>query len=309
MALQKQKHQYSHHNPVLLEPVLAQLSPQPGERYLDLTAGYGGHASAVISATQSPNLAVLVDRDPNAIRELKMLDFGTKGEPTLVNKSFLEAAEDLKQKGQRFNLILMDLGVSSPQLDIAERGFSFKNDGPLDMRMDERLAVTAADIVNTYTEEELAQTIKTYGEEPRAKAVAKAIVDARPLSSTKELAEVVAKSLRRPRGKTHPATRTFQALRIVVNDELAQLERTLPILLELLEEGGRVAIITFHSLEDRTVKQFFKEASSYGYEATLELLTKKPIQGANDDVLNPRARSAKLRAAAKINTHPNERRR
>ena len=180
-------------------------------------------------------------------------------------------------------------------------------DGPLDMRMDTNQAVTAADIVNKSSESELISILKQFGEEPKAQAIAKAIVNARPLERTTELSELVASTYRRRRGKTHPATRTFQALRLAVNEELRQLELTLPYLPELLEDGGRVAVITFHSLEDRIVKRFMKEQSSSGYEATLRLLNKKPIEGAVEDVLNPRARSAKLRAAAKINTHPNER--
>lgn len=201
-------------------------------------------------------------------------------------------------------MILLDLGVSSPQFDKAERGFSFRFEATLDMRMDQSQDLTAAETVNRYSEKDLSRIIRHYGEESptRAHRIARAIVMKRakqPFKTTTELANLIA-SLSPRWSKIHPATRTFQALRIETNDELGQIERTLPQLVQLLKPGGRVAVISFHSLEDRLVKDFFKEQLNAGYEADLTVLTKHPIPG-TDDVYNPRARSAKLRAAAKIN--------
>ncbi len=286
------------HVPVLLADTLAMLKPQPGESYLDLTVGYGGHASKVLEATDNYPGAVLVDRDENAIATLQA--FEGKG-ARLVHQDFVAAATQLASEPARFDMILVDLGVSSPQLDRAERGFSFQNDGPLDMRMDPSLDQTAADIVNHRSEKDLYRILLEYGEENRgfAKRIAKAIVRNRPFSTTKELADLILHEHRGKWQRTHPATRTFQALRIATNDELRQVEDLLPLLPQLLQPGGRVAIISFHSLEDRLVKRYFKEQAQAGYEAELELLTKKPIDGAISDVHNPRSRSAKLRVAVK----------
>ena len=219
-----------------------------------------------------------------------------------MHTDFASAAERLASDGERYDVIVVDLGVSSPQLDHDARGFSFMQAGPLDMRMDQRQAMTAEQIVNHMAEAELARLIVRYGEEPPAKArrYAAAICAARPLSNTGELASVIEHATRGKRGKTHPATRTFQAVRIAVNDELTQVEQTLQLVPALLRTGGRVGVISFHSLEDRLVKRFFAEQRQAGYEAELRILTKKPIAGSYDDAYNPRARSAKLRAAAKI---------
>lgn len=287
------------HTPVLLAQTLQLLAPQKGEKYLDLTAGYGGHAQKVIDNTGAPSLAVLVDRDENAIAELQ--PFARQG-AVLLHTDFYRAAEQLVTDGKIFDIILLDLGVSSPQLDNAVRGFSFALGGPLDMRMDNRQTTTAADLVNTLRENQLADIIYRYGEEPKSRQIARAIVAARPITTTEKLAEVVAKSSRWGRSKVHPATRTFQALRIAVNKELELLEQTLSLLPQLVAPGGRLAIISFHSLEDRIVKHFFKDLTEAGYEAQFTSLTKKPVSGATEDVSNPRARSAKLRAVAKINT-------
>lgn len=291
-------HHNNSHQPVLLTAVERILAPKTNESYLDLTAGYGGHARQILEQTGNPAKLTLVDRDHNALASLS--DLSANG-ARLIHQDFASAATDLLAKGESFDMILVDLGVSSPHLDNAQRGFSFQTDAPLDMRMDVRQSVTAETIVNQSSEEELVRILKNYGEEPRARRIAAAIVAARPLTNTLQLADVVSKLYGR-RGKTHPATRTFQALRIAVNDELGQLEKLLPHIPDLLNIGGRAAIISFHSLEDRLVKQFFATESKAGYEARLQLLTKKPIQGATDDVLNPRARSAKLRAVVKINT-------
>ena len=286
------------HQPVLLPEVLHVLAPKQDESYLDLTAGYGGHAGAVLDATGVPSKAVLVDRDENAIAELR--PFVGHG-ATLLHTDFYQAAQQLAGEGRRFDMILLDLGVSSPQLDRAERGFSIVQAGPLDMRMDAREPRTAADLVNKMSEAELADLIYKYGEEPKSRQIAKAIVRDRPFTTTDQLAATVANATRWGRSRIHPATRTFQALRIALNRELELLEQTLALLPQLLAPGGRLAIISFHSLEDRIVKHFFKELTEAGYEATFSSLTKKPISGATDDVHNPRARSAKLRAVVKIN--------
>lgn len=285
------------HQPVLLQATLDILAPKRGENYLDLTAGYGGHASRVIDAIGDAHLATLVDRDDFAISALQPL---AKGGARVLKSDYAGAAQQLHEAGEQFSMILIDLGVSSPQLDIAERGFSFMQDGPLDMRMNQQEGFTAADVCNKASEDELVHILRDYGEEPHAVKVAKAIMRNRPLKTTTQLADVVTTVYRGRRGKTHPATRTFQALRIAVNQELQQLGDTLQLIPDLLKPDGRVAIISFHSLEDRMVKHFFKEEQEAGYEARLQILTKNPISGATQDVHNPRARSAKLRAAVKI---------
>lgn len=286
------------HVPVLLDATLQALAPQSGENYLDLTAGYGGHAREVLKRTDNYQDACLVDRDEFAISQLHDLK---KHGVRLLHTDFLQAARQLVEEGKRFSLILLDLGVSSPQLDFPERGFSFTHDGPLDMRMDSRQERTAAQVVNTFSEAELTRLIREYGEErpSTARRYAQAIIAHRPLTSTGALAEVIKRAHVGQWQKIHPATRTFQAIRIAVNDELGQVKATLQLLPRLLKPGGRVAVISFHSLEDRLVKRFFAEQAAAGYEAELTVLTKKPIAGATDDVHNPRARSAKLRAAVK----------
>jgi 16S rRNA (cytosine1402-N4)-methyltransferase len=293
-----QENQNHLHLPVLLEQVLEYLSPKEGESYLDLTGGYGGHASAVLEQTKNPKGSVLVDRDSNAIAELEKR-FAGQG-IGLINADFLTASQRLKAEGKRFDLILADLGVSSPHLNQASRGFSLKADGPLDMRMDQSQSLTAEQVVNTYSAEELTDILKRYGEEPKARQIASLIVNNRPVTSTSELANIVAKAWP-GHSKVHPATRTFQALRIAVNDELELLRKSLPIWMDdLLAPGGRIAIISFHSLEDRIVKQAFQEKAGDRYDANLSLLTKKPVVGSEHELVsNPRARSAKLRAAAK----------
>ncbi|HYG84123.1 MAG TPA: 16S rRNA (cytosine(1402)-N(4))-methyltransferase RsmH [Verrucomicrobiae bacterium] len=287
------------HIPVLLKSTLDVLQPQKGEKYLDLTAGYGGHARAFIAAIGDAHLATLVDRDEMAISELQPL---AQQGARLLHTDFKTAAQQLVEAGETFDIVLVDLGVSSPQLDRAERGFSFQHNGPLDMRMDQREQLTAERLVNTFSKEQLVNIIVRYGEEPPRMAgrIAEAIIRSRPHHTTAELATVIAKTYRGGYHKIHPATRTFQALRIALNNELEQVESTLPLLPQLLTPGGRVGVISFHSLEDRLVKRYFAEADAAGYEAELKLLTKKPILGATDDVHNPRSRSAKLRAAVKI---------
>ncbi|MCA9341919.1 16S rRNA (cytosine(1402)-N(4))-methyltransferase RsmH [Candidatus Saccharibacteria bacterium] len=285
------------HIPVLLDASLRLMSPKSNDRYLDLTAGLGGHARAFLSSTGSYKTACLVDRDSSAIASLNDLaKMGTR----LIHSDFLQAINQLKQEQQTFDLIMVDLGVSSPQLDKPERGFSFMRDGPLDMRMDQTSSLTAAEFINSSSHEQLVHVIVEYGEEPiaRARRYAKAIGEARPLSSTAQLAKIIADAHVGGWQRIHPATRTFQAIRIAINQELSQIEAALPILPSLLNSGGRLGIISFHSLEDRLVKQFFNDQAKSGYEAELAIVTKKPISG-TEDVHNLRARSAKLRVAVK----------
>jgi len=283
------------HVPVLLNDTLRLLNPIQGENYLDLTAGYGG---AILGQTTNYEDSCLVDRDEFAIANLSQ--FEQQG-VRLLHTDFLQAATQLIEEGKQFSLILLDLGVSSPQLDRAERGFSFTNNGPLDMRMDARQTLTAERVVNKWSRDELARIFREYGEEPHRNAhkYAQAIYLNRPLHTTEELANAIKQAYRGPWRKTHPATRVFQAIRIAVNDELGQVRQVMPLLPRLLKPGGRVGVISFHSLEDRIVKQYFAEQKASGYEAELEIVTPHPVLGETSDVHNPRSRSAKLRVAVK----------
>lgn len=287
------------HKPVMLSEVISVLNPKENESYLDLTAGYGGHADKILAATRNYKDSVLVDRDSFA---MEFLRGKYESEPIkLVNDDFYSAVLHMIECGQTFDIILADFGVSSPQLDKSERGFSFSHDGPLDMRMDQTQDFSAEQIVNHWKEKDLAELFVKYGEEKPgfSKMIAREIVHNRPFHSTKELAEFIKGKSRFSR--THPATRIFQAIRIQVNDELSIIEKTLPLIPKLLNPNGRVAIITFHSLEDRLVKNYFKEASSFGEESELQLITKTPIVAEEMELItNPRARSAKLRAARKV---------
>jgi 16S rRNA (cytosine1402-N4)-methyltransferase len=286
------------HVPVLLDATLDTLQPISGENYLDLTAGYGGHARRILGKTENYSDSVLVDRDDFAIANLS--EFSEKG-VTLLHTDFVSAARQLVEEGRQFSIILVDLGVSSPQLDQSERGFSFTKNGPLDMRMDRRQDTSAETLVNTAKKDELVRIIMRYGEEPLgfARRIAEAIVENRPITTTEELAGLIKDSHRGRWKKIHPATRTFQALRIAVNEELRQVEELLPLVPQLLKKGGRIGIISFHSLEDRLVKHYFNEQKDAGYEAELQIVTKKPLSGDIYDVHNPRSRSSKLRVAVK----------
>lgn len=284
-----------HHKPVLLSEVLQVLDPKPGESYLDLTAGYAGHASAILDVTRNYKESCLVDRDDYAVSILRE-KYSMSESVEILHMDFYDAALQLLQCGKTFDIILADFGVSSPQLDLAQRGFSFSQDGPLDMRMDRRQDFSAADIVNRYSERELVEIFEKYGEMSpgSSRKVAREIVLLRrkkKFETTSELAALV--------NREHRA-QVFQAIRIVVNDELGLIEKTLPLIPKLLKPGGRVAIITFHSLEDRLVKDYFKQESSLGEESELKLINKKPITAEHLELVsNPRARSAKLRAACK----------
>ena len=273
------------HVPVLLNDVVRLLNPKDGESYLDLTAGYGGHAGAIVERTHNYRGMTLVDRDEFA--QANLAAFVGKG-AELIHADFVSTARQLIAAGKQFDMILIDLGVSSPQLDRAERGFSFSHSGPLDMRMDRRQALAAEQVVNTYSQGEL------------ERRYAAAIIKARPLATTEDLASAILRAHVGRRQRTHPATRTFQAIRIFVNDELEQVRAIMPLLPELLSQGGRVGVISFHSLEDRIVKRYFAEQAKNGYEAELRIITKHPVDGATKDVHNPRSRSAKLRVAVKI---------
>jgi S-adenosyl-methyltransferase mraW len=287
------------HIPVLLQASLAQIRPKKGESYLDFTAGYGGHAGEFLNITKNFEDSVLVDRDENAIRTLQR--FKNEG-VELLHMDFLSAARELVKEGRKFDIILADLGVSSPQLDIAERGFSFRKDGPLDMRMNPAQEKTAADIVNFANKSELMQILIEFGEEKRgfAERIVSKIIEVRKkqrIETTTQLADLILSVHKGGWQKTHPATRTFQAIRIAVNNELQQVEEVLGLLPKLLNHGGRVGIITFHSLEDKLVKNYFKEDSKKGLESKFQIITKKPLDGAKEDANNPRARSAKLRVS------------
>jgi 16S rRNA (cytosine1402-N4)-methyltransferase len=300
------------HAPVLLAEAMAWLDPKPGGRYCDATVGAGGHALAVLERSTPDGRLVGLDRDPAALATAgaRLQRFGDR--VTLVHARFSEARAVL----ERLDMIpidgfLVDLGVSSPQLDRPERGFSFRLDGPLDMRMDPTGGETAAELLRRVDEAELTRIIREQGEERHAARVARAIIDARragPVETTGKLAAIVARALPRHEHGKNPATRTFQALRISVNDELGELERFLAVAADCLRPGGRLVVIAFHSLEDRIVKWRLRElAGKVGVggaaagPAQLRLLTKHVVVPGDDErARNPRARSARLRAAERI---------
>lgn len=285
------------HIPVLLKEVLEVLDPKEGESYVDMTAGFGGHASAVIGRTLQIKDTVLIDRDKMSIASLAK-KFGS--EPLIIHSDYLSASQELANQGRKFDLLLADLGVSSLHLDSEQRGFSFKKDGPVDMRMDLSQNLDAKQILNQWTEAEITKIISNYGEEPKARKISKKIVESRPVNTTKQLENIVLAVYEGRWRKTNPSTKTFQALRMAVNDELGQLERALPLWLQLLKPNGRIAIISFHSLEDRIIKEFFKDKSQSKFDAELSLVNKKPIVPSQKEIeINPRSRSAKLRAAVK----------
>ncbi len=302
------------HVPVLLAETIAALQLSPDARCIDGTVGGGGHAEALLKAT-APNGRLLgLDADPKAIEvaRLRLAPFGERA--VLVQGSFEQLSSLATLYGfTAVDAIVLDLGVSSLQLADAGRGFSFQAAGPLDMRFDPHNPLTAEEIVNTWKEEELADIIYRYGEEPRARRIARAIVAARPLHTTLALAEVVSRAVGGRSGRIHPATKVFQALRIRVNNELAALEAVLPQAIALLVSGGRLAVITFHSLEDRIVKHFMQQEArdcicppglptcGCGHRAVLRIVTSRPIRPSSAEVeRNPRSRSAKLRVAEKL---------
>jgi 16S rRNA (cytosine1402-N4)-methyltransferase len=302
------------HVPVLLNETLELLVTNPAGTYIDGTLGRGGHATEILKRLAPEGRLIGLDLDPEAIEETKEI-LKPYGERAIrIHGNFADMKELCKSIGvTAVDGVLLDLGVSSPQLDVAERGFSFAKDGPLDMRMDRTQGRSAADLVNEDDEETLANLIFRLGEERDSRRIARAIVLERQhgrIERTPKLAEIVERAKGGRRGPIHPATQTFQALRMAVNTELESLTAGLEAGLSMLREGGRMAVITFHSLEDRPVKEFFKrhtvkrESLQQGGEKlvydepAVRLLTKKPLTAASDEVKkNPRARSAKLRAA------------
>ena len=300
------------HVPVLLKEVIYALQPREGGIYVDGTVGAGGHAAALLTASSPSGQLYGIDQDLQALDIARRNLAPFRERVRLIHGNF----KQLTQLAQLHDIppahgILLDLGVSSMQFEQPERGFSLQNDGPLDMRMTPGRGPTAADLVNTLPEHELANLIFRYGEETQSRRIARAVVQARPLFRTSDLASVVSRAVKwrgRKKPKIHPATRTFQALRIAVNDELSVLEQGLPQALKLLRPGGRLAVISFHSLEDRIVKQFFKREAqdcicppeqlicTCRHKSIIEIITKKPISANEAEILaNPRARSAKLR--------------
>lgn len=279
---------------MLVNEVLEFLAPAPGGRFIDATLGAGGHTRELLERTSPDGRVLAIDQDSSAIEAGRRFLESYGSRLTLVKANFRNIASVAGEHGfTAVDGILADVGVSSMMLDDASRGFSFMREGPLDMRMDRSQQLTAADIVNTYSEKEIADILYRYGEERRSRAVARSIVRARPLALTTDLARAVERALGRSgRGRIHPATRTFQALRIAVNDELASLESFLDASMMLVRPRGRVVVITFHSLEDRIVKAKFRQPVTSGKTVTKKVVT----PSAGEIHRNPRARSAKLRA-------------
>jgi 16S rRNA (cytosine1402-N4)-methyltransferase len=305
------------HVPVLLDEVVAGLQPRPGGRFVDCTIGLGGHAAAILERISPSGRLLGIDADPNAIKISKDR-FGNYAEAvTLVNDNFVNLDAICKEYlFHPVDGILFDLGVSSLQLDTAERGFSFHLDAPLDMRFSPEQGLTASDIVNRFSEQELAKLIERYGEERHSRRIARYIAQNRPITTTAELAQLVeqASVASSRRSRIHPATRTFMALRIAVNSELQNLELALKQTPDLLRPGGRLTVISYHSLEDRIVKQFMRYAASScvcppgtiicrcGHVPTLKLISRKVIKPASLEIeSNPRSRSARLRIAERLN--------
>jgi len=304
----------SPHQSVLYNEVLTALKPQSGKRYLDGTLGAGGHALGILEASSPAGELLGLDIDPEAIKiaQTRLEKYSTRAQ---VRKgSYLDAKSEIVELGwSKVDGIVLDLGVSSMQIDQSKRGFSFQKEGDLDMRFDPTKGLTAADLVNTLDEKELADIIWRYGEERYSRRIATAIVGNRPINRTEQLAGLVRKVVGGSKSRIDPATRTFQALRIAVNKELLTLEKALPELANILDKGGRIAIISFHSLEDRIVKSFFRRESTdcicppeqpictCGHKASLQVITPHPIQATEAELVsNARSRSAKLRVAQKI---------
>ena len=317
------------HVPVMMEEVLKFLQPEPGGHYVDGTVGGGGHTEAILERSAPDGRVLGIDADAQALERVKqrLSDFLNNGRLVLVHGNFAELARIVNEAGfVSIQGVLLDLGFSSLQMDEPERGFSFSADGPLDMRMDQSKGMSAAELVNSASEQELADIFWRYGEEKRSRSIARRIVRERARESitrTSQLARLASAGVPYRAGTIHPATRVFQALRIAVNAELEHLERVLPQILDVLSAGntentsgnggkggGRMVIIAFHSLEDRLVKEFMRREARdcicppgtpvcvCGHKARLRILTPKPVTPTNTEVMaNPRARSAKLRAA------------
>ncbi len=302
------------HKPVLLKEVLSALSIQPGGRYIDCTLGGGGHAMAIIQASAPGGQLLGIDADPEAIRAAAINLSRYTDSVLLVNDNFVNI-DTICHHYDFYPVhgILLDLGLSSMQLFDDPRGFSFQYEAALDMRFNPKQEVTAADIVNNYSEVDLAQLIRKYGEEPHSYKIARRIVQSRPVNTTTQLAAIVADAVGGRKGRIHPATRTFQALRIAVNEELEHLEETLDKAIDLLGIGGRLVVISYHSLEDRIVKQFLAKESrdcicppsipvcQCKHVASFRLINKKVITPSEAELdENPRSRSARMRIAERI---------
>jgi 16S rRNA (cytosine1402-N4)-methyltransferase len=289
------------HVPVLLAEVLELVDPRPGERVLDATVGCGGHAKALADRIGSRGMLVGVDRDGEALERAAEELRGVDAEVHLCRANFRDLEDELDQCGQdEVDVALFDFGMSSLQVDDPARGFSFRSDGPLDMRMDPRQPTTAEELVNETGEEELADLIFNFGEERESRKIARAIVRERlkgRIKTTVELATLIARAKKQKRGRIHPATKVFQALRMAVNDEVESLVQALEAAWRRLSPGGRVAAISFHSIEDRIVKNMFRDKAR-NEDATL--VTKKPVTASDAECeANPRSRSAKLRVLRK----------
>jgi 16S rRNA (cytosine1402-N4)-methyltransferase len=304
------------HQPVLAEEVRRLLAVRPGETVVDCTFGAGGHAKLLAADLNGRGRYIAIDRDPSVRPYFESFKrrFGSL-QTRLLRGEFSLVLEQLATNGVEADAILLDLGVSSMQLDHPDRGFSYATDVPLDMRMDRSAELTAADLINDATERDLADIFKRYGEERYARQIARMIVRRRPLTTSFELVDVVKAAIPAPArfGDGHPAKRVFQALRIAVNDELGALERALPAALEALRPGGRLAVISFHSLEDRIVKTFMRDGERgctcppdfpicvCGKEPLLRAVSRRPLRPSDDELAqNPRATSAKLRVAVKV---------
>ena len=306
------------HVPVLAEEVRRLLDVQPGETVVDATFGAGGHAGLLAADLRGRGKLIAIDRDPSVRPYFERLKRETAADVRFLRGDFASVLEQLAGNGVRADAVLLDLGVSSMQLDRPERGFSYATDAPLDMRMDPSAELSARDIVNTYSERELEQIFRRLGEERYARQIARAIARRRrerPFERTGELVETIKAAIPAPArfGDGHPAKRVFQALRIAVNDELGALERALPAAFELLRPGGRLAVISFHSLEDRAVKKFLRDRERgctcppdfpicvCGRQPELRAISRRPIRpSAEETAANPRASSARLRAAVKV---------
>jgi 16S rRNA (cytosine1402-N4)-methyltransferase len=304
---------FSEHQPVLYQEIIHALHPKSGARYVDGTLGGGGHAAGLLAGSTPNGLLLGLDVDPQALA-LAQQKLAAFGERVWFRKAaYTSLPQHLADLGwNSVDGILLDLGASSMQFDTPERGFSFLTDGPLDMRFDPGKPLTAAEIVNEWPEMELSDTLFRYGEEPAARRIARAIVKKRPVGGTLELGAIIEKVVPRRRFH-HPATQTFQALRIAVNDELESVEKILPMAVQALDRGGRLAVISFHSLEDRIVKDFFRRESrdcicpprqpvcTCGHKASIKEINHRPITPTEEEInRNSRSRSAKLRVAEKL---------
>ncbi len=302
------------HHPVLYKEIVNALAPKNKGYYVDCTLGAGGHALGILQASQPEGKLLGFDLDSQALALARETLAPHERRTFLFQRSYAKLSETLQEiKWALVHGIVLDLGASSMQFDTAERGFSFRQDAPLDMRFGTDIAESAADIINTYSEAELAEIIFRYGEERASRRIAKAIIKKRPIYTTFELADLISTVIPRKGKRVHPATRTFQALRIAVNDELGSIESVLPQAVESLAPGGRLAVISFHSLEDRLVKRYFRHQSkdcicpprqpvcTCEHRASIKELSRKPILPTEEEIgLNPRARSAKLRIVEKI---------